>query len=301
MAERNDHVASGRECDTRPVTQVGVVQELRRYPVKSMLGEVLDRATVTVRGLRGDRAYALYDPETDKIVSVKRPKRWARIFEFTATTEDDVVGVTFPDGMRYAIDDPELPGALSDFFGRRVEIVAEPIARRAIFDETWEGELKDWAKPPPGMDLRDEDGEEMVSGGGSYGVEGGLFNFGALHVITTGTVRALTAANPDSRFDAHRFRPNIVVDTPETGFLETGWQNRALRIGDVRLQTSFTVPRCVMTIQAQGDLPADRDVLRTITRVNKVELLGEKYPCVGIYASSEGEGTIHTEDPVFLD
>ena len=151
------------------------------------------------------------------------------------------------------------------------------------------------------MVLRDEEGEETADGGGSYGVTGGLFNFGALHIVTTGTVRALTAAKPDSRFDAHRFRPNIVVDTPETGFLETGWQNRTLRIGNVSLQTSFTVPRCVMTIQAQGDLPTDRDVLHTITRVNKVGLLGENYPCVGIYAHATLPGTIHTGDPVFLD
>ena len=282
--------------------QVGVVRELRRYPVKSMLGEVVDQARMTERGVEGDRVYGLFDPQTNKVVSVKRPARWRRLFEFTASTEPDGVWIAFPEGPRLRVDDPDLPPRLSEFFGRPVQIVSVPIEGPAIFDETWEAELKAYAKPPPGMSIREEDGVETVDGGGSYGVPGGLFNFGAVHLVTTGTVRALSAARPESRFDAHRFRPNIVVDTAADGFLETGWQNRTLTVGDVRLATSFTVPRCVMTIQAQGDLPADREVLRTITKVNQVELLGEKYPCVGVYADvADGGGTISVGDPVILD
>ncbi|HUR78931.1 MAG TPA: MOSC domain-containing protein [Acidimicrobiales bacterium] len=276
--------------------------ELRRYPVKSMLGEVIDHARMTERGVEGDRAYGLFDPETNKVVSVKRPARWGRLFEFTATTEQDGVWIAFPDGQRWRADDGDLPQHLSEFFGRPVQIVSVPIEGRAIFDETWEGELKAYAKPPPGMTIRHEDGIETVDGGGSYGVPGGLFNFGAVHLVTTSTVRALSAARPETRFDAYRFRPNVVVDTPADGFIETDWQDRTLTVGEVRLKAQFTVPRCVMTVQPQGDLPADREVLRTITQLNQVELLGEKYPCVGIYAETLDEGgTVRVGDPVMLD
>ncbi len=295
--------AADRVCATMTgMEQVGVVEELRRYPVKSMLGEVVEEARFTERGLEGDRAYGLFDPETKKVISVKRPARWGRLFEFTAATDSDGVLVAFPDGTRLRIDDPDLPSRLSEFFGRPVEVVSVPIEGPAIFDETWEGELKAYAKPPPGQVIREEQGEDTIDGGGSYGVPGGLFNFGAVHLVTTSTVRALIAARPESRFDAHRFRPNIVVDTAAPGFLETGWQNRKLRVGEVRLDTLFTVPRCVMTIQAQDDLPADREVLRTITQLNQVELLGENYPCVGIYADVvDGGGTVRVGDPVLLD
>lgn len=68
---------------------VGVVAEVRRYPVKSMLGERLPAAPLDASGLIGDRAYALVDDETGKVISVKRPKRWGRIFELTASTGDD--------------------------------------------------------------------------------------------------------------------------------------------------------------------------------------------------------------------
>ena len=40
---------------------VGSVVSLRRYPVKSMMGEELNAVDVTDRGLLGDRAYALLD------------------------------------------------------------------------------------------------------------------------------------------------------------------------------------------------------------------------------------------------
>jgi uncharacterized protein YcbX len=39
--------------------QIGVVQALSRYPVKSMQGERLREADIGVQGVIGDRAYAL--------------------------------------------------------------------------------------------------------------------------------------------------------------------------------------------------------------------------------------------------
>lgn len=42
--------------------QVGVVRELWRYPVKSMLGERLDQFFATEGGVAGDRAWALRRP-----------------------------------------------------------------------------------------------------------------------------------------------------------------------------------------------------------------------------------------------
>jgi hypothetical protein len=278
------------------MAQVGTVVELRRYPVKSMLGEVIGEASVSGRGLAGDRAYGLVDRETGRVVSVKRPRRWGRIFELTAVTGPSGVRVSFVDGRSFAADDPALDRALSEFFGREVELVTVPIPGRAIFDEAWMGELKGGAPPPGDQEPVGEEG--IIDGGGSYGVEGGMFNYGAVHLLTTGAVRALEAASPGTRFDPHRFRPNVVIDTDEDGFAETSWQGHTVRVGDVEFDMEFTVPRCVMTTMAQDDLPADPDVLRTITRVNRVELIGHLYPCLGIYGKPRQGGTIRVGDPV---
>ncbi len=50
---------------------LGSVVSLRRYPVKSMMGEELNTCDVTDRGLLGDRAYALVDASNGKVVSAK--------------------------------------------------------------------------------------------------------------------------------------------------------------------------------------------------------------------------------------
>lgn len=54
---------------------LGSVVSLWRYPVKSMMGEELNAAEVTERGLLGDRAYALIDPPTGKVGSAKNPRK----------------------------------------------------------------------------------------------------------------------------------------------------------------------------------------------------------------------------------
>jgi uncharacterized protein YcbX len=56
--------------------QVGTIAALWRFPVKSMLGERLDATEVSGSGLAGDRAYALIDTTTGKVVSAKNPRLW---------------------------------------------------------------------------------------------------------------------------------------------------------------------------------------------------------------------------------
>ncbi len=50
---------------------VGSVAELWRLPVKSMRGEQLPETEVTARGVLSDRAYALIDTDTGRVVSAK--------------------------------------------------------------------------------------------------------------------------------------------------------------------------------------------------------------------------------------
>src|SRR5205807_4432230 len=84
----------------------GSVVALWRYPVKSMMGEELNAAEVTDRGLLGDRSFALVDTETAKVVSAKNPKKWPAMFDCRAVfTTPPALGdplppvrVTLPDG-----------------------------------------------------------------------------------------------------------------------------------------------------------------------------------------------------------
>lgn len=92
------------------------------------------------------------------------------------------------------------------------------------------------------------------------------------------------------------------MDTLADGFVETAWQGRSLAVGSVELSIMFTVPRCVMTTLAQGDVPADPGVLRTITALNAVDTFGTgtRYPCVGVYGHVARKGSVRVGDEVRL-
>ena len=53
----------------------------------------------------------------------------------------------------------------------------------------------------------------------------------------------------ESRFDARRFRPNLLVDVPGSDhpFPEQAWVGKTLAIGNVTLKIDTTCPRCAMT------------------------------------------------------
>lgn len=165
------------------------------------------------------------------------------------------------------------------------------------------GELKDGVTPYLGMETEILDGEEFIDGGAFMRANQNFFDFGAIHLVTTASTKQLADHAPESRFDPHRFRPNIVVDTPDVGFVENGWQGHTLSIGQVRLTVGIPVPRCVMTTLAQGDLPADRNVLRAISKNNRVDILatGTPYPCVGVYADVAVAGELAVGDTVTID
>ena len=59
---------------TSPPVMLGTVVSVRRYPVKSMQGEELNAAWITSRSMSGDRALALVDAASGKIVRGRSPE-----------------------------------------------------------------------------------------------------------------------------------------------------------------------------------------------------------------------------------
>jgi uncharacterized protein YcbX len=264
----------------------GRVVAIWRYPVKSMIGEELDIADVTERGLLGDRAYALVDAETGKVVSAKNPRRWPRMFEFRSVLDPlpDGTGqlaparITFPDGATLTTDHPELDARLSAALGRAVRLVRSP-SEGATAEGYWPDH--DW------LSQRDEVFEFQFP-------PGTFFDGATVHLVTTATLERLKALAPASRFEVPRFRPNLVIDVVDgsDGFVEDGWFGRTLALGGVRLRVERPCPRCVMTTLAQGDLPRDPGVLRTAVQENAGN--------VGVYAAVVQGGRVRRGDAVTL-
>jgi hypothetical protein len=271
--------------------RVGSVAALWRYPVKSMMGEELNSCDVTERGLLGDRQFAVVDRSTGKVGGAKNPGKWGNFFDFRAAYVEppqagakmSPVRITLPDGTAVTSEQGDLDQILSRAFGRDVTLEeARPDDRPsgAMAEEYW----PDMA----GLDYRDTVTDfEMPPGT--------FFDIAVTHLLTTATIDHLRALYPQGRFEARRFRPNIVVSTgPEDhGFVENDWIGHTLAIGDrVRLAITEACPRCVMITLPQGDLPKDSGILRTAAQHNAVN--------VGVYASVLSGGTIRRGDAVTL-
>src|ERR687888_714453 len=113
-------------------TELGSVVSLWRYPVKSMMGEELNATEVTQRGLIGDRAYALVDSSDGKAATAKNPRKWPRLFDFSATfieppraaTGVPPVRIALPDGSTVTSDQSDLNQILSKALNREVTLRA---------------------------------------------------------------------------------------------------------------------------------------------------------------------------------
>ncbi len=119
------------------------------------------------------------------------------------------------------------------------------------------------------------------------------FDAGALHMITSASLAWLQGRRPDSAVDARRFRPNVVVETDDTGLVEQSWLNRTLAIGDeLRVKVTLWTERCVMITNPQDELESDVAILRTLAQDND-----ERF---GVYAAVVTPGRIRRGDAVAL-
>jgi uncharacterized protein YcbX len=284
---------------------------LWRFPVKSMRGERLAQVDLTERGLVGDRAYALIDMETGKVVSAKSVRRFPDLLGCQAAfvepphADRDVppVAIALPDGTTVRSDSSDVDRALSAYFQHDVTL-----ARAAPEDFTIDQYHPDIEDVDP-AGHRDTVVEQKL--GAAFFADAGLpspvpagafFDLFPVSVLTTSTLEQLGKLRPESRFDERRFRMNVIIDTDAAGFVENAWIGRGLAIGDgARLGVALPDPRCVMTTLAQDELPRDADVLRTLTRHNRVQVGGAGlFPCAGVYAVVTAPGTMRTGDGVAL-
>jgi uncharacterized protein YcbX len=280
---------------------LGSVVSLWRYPVKSMLGEELNAAQVTDRGLLGDRAYALLDSSDGKVASAKNPRKWPQLFDFRAAFLDaprvgatlPPVRTTLPDGTVLSSTHGDLNRILSGALKREVTLEATGGGQREIVEsaspDPWTPKAEEYWPDMEGLDYRDAVTDFDLP-------EGTFFDCAVVHVLTTATLDLLRELYPQGRFEARRFRPNIILQAADgiKDFVENAWTDHKLAIGDeVRLSITGPCPRCVMTTLPQGDLPKDPGILRTAAQHNQVN--------VGVYASVLRGGTVHRGDAIRLE
>ncbi len=280
---------------------VGTLSQLWRYPVKSMAGEPLETASLTWRGIPGDRGWAIYDETRKGITGGKRLPRLracaARYLEPpVAGAASPAAEITLPDGVRFHSDHDDASQRLSDYLGKRASFRAlgpagtETDPRLTMQDEDeetvralnglWPGEpMPDYSAFPP-------DKLRLLR-------QGNFFDALPIHLITRTTLRTLETIAPDSVWDPRRFRMNLLVESDATdGYPELGWPGRRLRVGAAVVELVAGCPRCVMVTQPVGDVPEDHRIMRTLVR--------ETQHTAGVYARVAGEGVMRVGDTIEL-
>jgi uncharacterized protein YcbX len=279
---------------------LGRIAELWRHPVKSMAGERIEATRLAASGVPGDRAFAVRDEVRGGIRGAKKIPALmhcaARYLSEPKEGPAPVPEIALPDGTRLRADAPDANQRLSQALGQAVTLwplrPASDLTHyergapdsqdmlgelRAIFGRTPEEPLPDLSVFPPDLFAYE-------SPPGTY------FDAFPLLLLSDASLRHLAELAPGSRIDVRRFRPNLVIETPEVGFPELAWAGKRLRIGEAVLEVGVPCPRCVMITHGFDDLPKDPGLMRQLVR--------QAGGILGVYASVAEPGTVRVGDAV---
>lgn len=214
--------------------EIGQIEAIFRYPVKSMRGESLDDAALGWYGIDGDRRFGLRRVDDRGVFPFLSASRLPDLVRFTPLRRDEANAGGPPTHVRTP-EGEELP--LFD------EALAAEIGRRA-------------GLPVQMMQMRH-----------------GIFDDTAISVITSDTVREIgRLAGRDA--DIRRFRPNIVVrSTTAVPFEEDEWVGGTLAFGEADDAPTVAVImrdlRCTMVNIDPDDASLAPELMKAVVRRNQ--------------------------------
>ena len=255
---------------------VGVIQELHRYPVKSMQGEQLDQAQVFDGGLIGDRLWIVRDDQKQENALVrtlpKLPKFSARFLSEPSSCRIAEVEITLPNQTQIKSSDKQASQLLSDAIGKPVSLW--PLQPKSNWQHYLQGSLGG------AKDLQRKFAIDKVPDLSSLSWSllaqlsllttplGRYQDCYPLHLITSSALEELQKFEPLGDFNPQRFRPNLVIKSQvANGFDDTRWIGGKLYIGsEVVLKVESQTVRCSMPAQPQQSLDKDPKVIKTLDR-----------------------------------
>jgi len=214
--------------------EIGHIQALYRYPVKSMAGEQLDTANLGWHGLDGDRRFAFRRIQDQSGFPWLTASRLPDLILYKPVrlpeSANDVLPthVSTPDGRLLALDSVELRDEIARRFGAEVQLMH---LRQGIFDES------------------------------------------PISIITVATTRTITDESGVPA-DIRRFRPNIVIRTHgDEPFSEDQWVGKVLVLGSEENSPCVNVAlrdeRCMMVNLNPETARSDAAMMKTVVRLNQ--------------------------------
>ncbi len=214
--------------------EIGQIEAIFRFPVKSMAGEPLDVATLGWHGLDGDRRLAFRRLDERGGFPWLSASKLPDLILFTPQRREDGNSEALPTHVRTP-EGEEMP-----LFG---EALAAEVGRRC-------------GAPVQMMQLKH-----------------GIFDEASISVITSDTVREIGRLAGRSA-DIRRFRPNIVVrSTRAVPFEEDQWLGGVLTFGEADDAPAVAVTmrdvRCAMVnFDPDGASPAP-EMMKAVVRANQ--------------------------------
>lgn len=261
------------------MTNVGRVESLWRFPVKSMRGEELQEAFAGFAGVYGDRVYAFRSSAAQKGFPYLTAREQGRMLQCRATYRDGA-RMSMPPNLAEAEAMP--PGA--------TPLYAEP-PDTMVDVEMPGGEVLSIDDPRLIGVLRQGIREDLELS--LLRSDRALTDCRPLSLFSVQTARQLSQ-EVGAELDKRRFRANVYVDLAENeGFGENAWVGRRLRIGDkAEIVVMDRDPRCKMITLDPDTAEPNPEVMR---RVKK-----DHDGTAGIYAAVLVEGTIRPGDAITL-
>jgi uncharacterized protein YcbX len=226
----------------------------------------------------GDRAHALQDVATGKVLSAKSVRE---LLDAVATDAD----VRLPDGATVLLDEPDRDRLLSAWLGRAVTLLSLEQSGDLTYEMTFDppdDEAEYFDIPLP---------------------EHGFVDLAPLHLIATSTLAACASERPDLDWDVRRFRPNLVIEHDGGRFAEDAWVGHRLRIGE-QCVVSIDQPtvRCAMPLRAQPAHAGAPALARQPELYRAMEAMHDAHPNhLGAYVGVVSPGRVAVGDPVVLE
>lgn len=202
------------------------IEDIWRFPIKSIGGERLETAEITETGIEYDRAWGLVDDDTGNVLTARREPK---LLMATAAVEDGRPVVTTVEG-----DELRSNAELSAWLDRPVTLAAAAGQEGGTYE----------------VPLDFENDEAWVSWQGPGD---------AWHDSTVSRV-SLVSTTTLGAWDRRRFRTNVILE----GEGEDELVGSEIDLGETRLGVMKQIDRCVMVTRPQPGLERDLDVLRTI-------------------------------------
>lgn len=235
---------------------------LYRYPLKSARGQALQRSSLGLLGLSGDRRWMLVERDNGRFLTQRAYPQMSQLTALHGKSGDLTLEATGRPALNVAVPqaDSDLRGVtiwrdtfrvpdagdaaaqwLSEFIGKDVRLVYVPEERTRFL---------------PGGYGRVDDRVAFADGFPFL-----LIGQGSLDDLVHKVGRPL---------EMQRFRPNLVVEGAEA-FAEDGWKR--IRIGEMEFRVLKPCERCILTtIDPQtGERSEDREPLTTLKTYRQKE------------------------------